>query len=94
MKKLFSILLIAVIIVSCASTRKAVDSWMGHNKSELILKLGPPQRTASDGNGGEVLIYETQVWMNSGNYEYPITSSRMFYADSTGRIYHWRAQGL
>lgn len=38
--------------------KKLMASWMGHHKSELIRSWGAPARTASDGNGGEILIYE------------------------------------
>ena len=36
--------------------KKAMDSWLGFQKSALILSWGPPTRTESDGNGGTILI--------------------------------------
>jgi len=34
---------------------------IGLSKQELIMKLGPPSRTASDGGDGEILVYARQV---------------------------------
>jgi len=109
MKK-FLILLLCFGLVGCASTQKIMDSWTGHHQSELIASWGPPTRTASDGKGGAILIYESYVNLGqtpgeaqvnySGKVTYTspqqrgYTRTRMFYVDARGYIYHWRAQGL
>ena len=74
--------------------REAMESWIGHHKSELIQSWGPPQRYESDGKGGEILIYESKVTRGAviyGTYHektsYPY---KMFYADSNGKLYYWR----
>jgi protein involved in sex pheromone biosynthesis len=65
MKKAITILnisLLIIIISSCSSfvsQREIHDSWMGSHKSELIRSWGPPTRIQSDGEGGEILIYES-----------------------------------
>jgi hypothetical protein len=51
---------------------KAMNSWLGSKKSTLILQWGPPTRTQSDGDGGQILIYD---------------SSPMSFQEKPGRIY-------
>lgn len=82
---------VALFSTSCIDpddqTRKVMQSWMGHYKKDLILKWGPPVRTASDGNKGEILVYSRQVYMPDfgiNHYEYS-----MFYADPNGKLYYW-----
>ena len=65
-----------------------MDSWIGNTKQQLIMSWGPPERTSSDGSGGEVLIYVHSRY-NSIN-RYTIYDYKMFYAHSDGNIYHWR----
>jgi hypothetical protein len=69
-----------------------MDSWLGHTRQDLIMNWGPPQRTASDGGTGEILVYSRHVYMNLPSglinyYEY-----KMMYINSEGRIYHWMIQ--
>jgi hypothetical protein len=86
-----------------------MESWEGHHKSKLIAEWGPPQNISSDGLGGEVYVYASQVeWQTQGNgrvdawgnitYNAPqrqgYTRSRMFYINPEGIIYSWRWQGL
>jgi len=57
----------------------------------LILNWGQPERIASDGKGGEILIYSLHSLVTYGgvvNYRY-----RIFYADSDGKIYNWYCNG-
>ena len=35
-----------------------MDSWSGHNVNDLIASWGPPNSTMSDGQGGQILIYD------------------------------------
>ena len=99
-----------IIFTACEATSKAMASWIGHNKSELYQKMGPPERVTSDGSDGSILIYESYV--NSGqqpgqvynngyggvNYTTPQQNGylrqRMFYVHSDGIIYNWRWQGF
>ncbi len=41
--------------------KKAMDSWMGSTKAQLIQQWGPPTKTTDDGQGGEILIYDRTV---------------------------------
>ena len=54
-------------LMGCASINKAMDSWMGHDKNELITSWGAPQQVLSDGNDGQIFIYANNVqWTNPG----------------------------
>ncbi|MBN1186475.1 MAG: hypothetical protein JXB49_29640 [Bacteroidales bacterium] len=74
--------------------KKAMDSWIGTHKSKLIQQVGPPTRYASDGQGGEILIYETSrsIGMTAyGTYmQRTLIDYREVFANSNGIIYHWR----
>lgn len=101
-----------VMVQGCAilSPSKVMDSWVGHHQSELIASWGPPTRTADDGKGGTILIYEYYRDLGQkegrayvdyrGNIRYTdpkqrgYTAVRMFYVDENGIIYYWRRQGL
>jgi hypothetical protein len=102
---------IALFLPSCASSvNKVMDSWIGSHQSDLIASWGPPARTASDGKGGTILIYEQYVDLgqkagratvdSGGNVRYTApesrgyTQTRMFYVNDRGIIYHWMWQGL
>jgi hypothetical protein len=50
------------ILVSCIGERKRMDSWIGSSKQDVIMKFGPPERSASDGGSGEVLVYSNQFY--------------------------------
>lgn len=69
-----------------------MDSWMGATKQQLILRWGPPTTTASDGNGGEILIYARRVY---GQFNYTTVDYweyKMMYFNQQGKAYHWIVQ--
>ena len=94
-------------LLGCTSTSDVMQSWVGNTQHDLILKWGPPTRTASDGADGIILIYEYtssgqipgQAYVGAGGvvfYTAPQstqrTATRMFYVNSAGVIYSWRWQ--
>ena len=83
---LVSVLLCSGCFLSKRVT-KTMDSWVGAPQAKLIRSWGPPTRTASDGAGGTILIYEYD--RDTGQ-----TAVRMFYVDPSGTIYYWRWKGL
>lgn len=88
MKKGLILLLTTIIIISCNTQKKALNSWVGSTKQNLYLSWGPPARTTEDGSGGEILIYGRQVYapqLGLNYWEY-----KMMYAHADGIIYHWR----
>ena len=72
-----------------------LNALIGKSKHELILQNGPPNRTTSDGAGGEVLVYSHG--MTTGTFIYGMyvqnTSVQeiQIFCDPTGKIYTWRA---
>ena len=90
MKRSITILLILFTLSSCKSTKKVMNSWLGSTKQSLIMSWGPPARTASDGGGGEILIYSNQVYMPEYNMNY--YKYKMFYVNSDKKIYYWRTE--
>ena len=83
--------LLLTLFLSCTSTRKALDPWLGATKKELILNWGPPIRTTSDGGTGEILVYAEQgdQAATPTSRAYSFWSYTYMYVDSTGKIYHW-----
>jgi len=66
MKKNICFYIIVIIILqSCTNPKEIYNSWMGSHKSKMIIQWGPPTRTVSDGNGGEILIYEKKPIQNN-----------------------------
>lgn len=92
MKKVIFLIMV-MSIFSCTSTRKVMDSWMGATKQQLIMKWGPPTKTASDGGSGEILVYSTQKYDPGNAYLNlpPLTywDNKYFYINSEGKVYHW-----
>ena len=88
------VILITVLLASCVSsreaTKKAMDSWLGSTKQSLILEWGAPNRVTSDGDGGEVLVYERSTYLSY--YKVTYYTIRMFYAHADGIIYFWKAE--
>ena len=85
-------ILLCVGCVACTTTKQTMDSWLGADKSDLILKWGPPDRVASDGQRGEILIYgKPQYNPYNGQQFYRTT---MFYVNPNQLIYHylWNTQ--
>lgn len=60
---------------------------MAATKQELVMQLGPPDHTTSDGAKGEVLIWSQSMYNSfTGNRAY---KNRLFYLNENGRVYHW-----
>ena len=63
MKKIFSLILLALTLVSCSSTHRvsysksAIDGYVGLTHEELVQRLGAPTENVSDGGDGYILVY-------------------------------------
>ena len=60
----------SLLLSGCLAGRinNKMNSWMGHNYSELIMSWGPPQRVYDDGQGGRILVYTSiREWTTPGN---------------------------
>lgn len=96
MKKIFLGLVLIFSLSNCATTslvdhnkqqiEKARKIWVGATKKTLILNLGKPHETYSDGNNGEVYTYR--------KYNGYITWVTNYYINSEGVIYHLNANSI
>jgi ABC-type uncharacterized transport system auxiliary subunit len=101
-KTILAILLSGILCLSlagCASTQKATDdeefkksmnSWIGVHKKQLILQSGPPSTVASDGDKGEILVYEDLRRVFVYGAYLTVVHKKMFYVNDKGIIYNWR----
>ena len=63
---------------------------LGMTKQSLLSLNGPPTSTSTDGNGGEILVYEElkRGYTESTGY-ITVVHKTMFYVNSSGIIYDW-----
>jgi hypothetical protein len=81
------------LALSCTSYMKV---WAGKTKQEVVAKMGPPLRTASDEKEGEILIYERNETRDVSvlrNNRYVLEPKlhlvkTMFYLDKAGKVYN------
>ena len=87
--KFLYLITIAFLVVAfgCTSRKKILNSWIGSTKQNLIYSWGPPARTESDGDGGEILIYARQIYIPQYRMNY--WDYKMMYCHKDGEIYHW-----
>jgi hypothetical protein len=93
----FLVTLLAASSAACstaAATAKlstTMDSWVGHNTSELVTAWGPPTESQDIGGGQRVLTwrYWTKPFGSDGYWVY-----RMFTVKPDGTILSWRWKGL
>ena len=61
-KSVAFLLLIVFVFSSCGPpTAEIMNSWKGHHVSRLIRSWGPPQQVTTDGAGGRIYIWTTDV---------------------------------
>lgn len=99
---LMSILLLFTLSCATTSTRDAMQSWMGHDKAELLRDWGPPTSVFPDGKGGEIYTYSYN--QQTGGWAIPTKvgvyytapeqyqTFRQFYINDEEKIYWWRFQ--
>jgi hypothetical protein len=91
MKKIKSFLFLfslSLILMSSNCNKKLqekMNSWMGSTKNEVIQSWGLPNNTASDGDGGEVLVFSESSYYQGTTYYRHV----LMYFNQEGRAYHW-----
>jgi hypothetical protein len=114
MNKYLNFILIIILfslLNSCSSFdtvefESRLNTWLNHDKTELIKSWGPPSRIESDMNGGQIFIYDNSAEGQTGGliYTNPKTGlttyttpqkytkylTTMMYVNQSGKIYHWR----
>ena len=101
MKRVVFALLI-IFFTSCESQREiaekrtsAMNSWIGSTKQNIIMQMGLPLKTGSDGSTGEVLVYGQQFQFHRyDGTPYVMWAYKMFYINSQNKCYHWLTQNL
>ena len=73
-----------------------MNSWMGHQRNDLLRSLGPPTNETSLSNGGRILSYRRE-WgqVVLGNIEVvpPRVCQQDFETNSAGTIVRLRSEG-
>jgi len=86
---------------SCYITKpisQTMDEWMGATEHEVILRMGSPTSTASDGSTGKIIRYSTSnsTTMINPYYNSVVANTRTntiyveFYINQEGKVYSWR----
>jgi len=90
MKKLF-LIVVLFTLSSCETLQDQMNSWLGASKQQLLMSWGPSDRTTSDGNGGEILVYAKAVYLMATSYSPSMTywDYKMMYVNSNDKIYYW-----
>ncbi len=78
MRKAILIAVLSIVMVGCTSTKKVMNSWLGHSKHDVIMGWGPPSKVSSDGNGGKCLLFSPSIWIHSHKAWLIITSIACF----------------
>ena len=65
-----------------------MNSWIGETKQSLIMNWGPPEKTATDGGNGEILVYSSKVYIPGNQYAASQTywDNRYFCVNSNGSL--------
>ena len=69
--KLLVVLALSVLLFGCGP-KEGMDAWLGRTEAELIESWGPPRARTTDGQGGEIIVYER--WVSGGRHQAPVGS--------------------
>ena len=73
MKHILLLLLAAVAVTACGSSRRVStdppQSWTGCSTSEILEAMGDPVRIDADGKGGSILVYESAPDYSSPDFD-------------------------
>ena len=65
------------------------DPQVGISKDQLVQQLGQPLSSASDGNGGTILVYEDSVAVGAESNPENLAVDQ-YYIDASGKVYQHR----
>lgn len=68
-------MLLALALAGCVTPDAAMRSWVGQHSSSLVARFGPPSHRESDGQGGEIWIYQTQRTQTTPGSSYTSTNA-------------------
>lgn len=82
--------LVILLFIGCTTTQSVMDSWLGHDESELISSWGAPDSTFELKDGTKIYTWK-RVWRNNyGTQE----GRQSFTIDSNGKITKWRYENM
>jgi len=99
-KNILFLLLCVFCLTSCGALRQSIPSedqynleWVGRTYSQVVAYYGAPDRVESDGNNGNILVYENvQLNSTTDSVTQNITTStikkyKQFFVDEEGICY-------
>jgi hypothetical protein len=88
-KKLGFIAILCALLHSCVSDKKILNSYLEHNISEIIQRIGPPAQVSSDEAGGKIYLFSSTGY-GAGIYAGTTFYKYVFlYAYKDGTVYNW-----
>jgi len=94
--KTIILLIAAIIISSCSSSKTDGDKLIGQTKANILKNLGDPVRTLNNDKNGEILIYADQVYSNYENQNGSAKTGSNYwkymfvYINNDGKVSSWR----
>ena len=88
MNLLRAFLVLSLVLSGCATTanyEKILNSWVGSNVDNLVMRWGPPGNSYPLSNGGRVLEYSNQRNVQIGGYT--TTVPQTTYNSGTANVY-------
>lgn len=89
------LIILTLVLASCASAKKSssnvLDNTIGKTEHEMIVLLGPPLSSSSDGSDGKILTWVMNgVIPQYGTAPIPIKEYLYLYFNKDGIVYHWK----
>ncbi len=88
MKNLKTVVVLSAVLSGCATTanyEKILNSWVGSNVDNLVMRWGPPANSYPLSNGGRVLEYNSRRNIQIGGYT--TTVPQTTYNSGTVNVY-------
>jgi hypothetical protein len=88
--KTFSFILVWLCILICGCTSssgvtRALDSWIGSTKSQIVARKGAPSSEYALDSGDHILVYKTNWYSAAGDHNEDCVIQ--FYIGNNGKIY-------
>jgi len=101
----FILLIVFIRKIKINKIYKIMDSWLNHDKNELLTSWGPPASVFPIDNGGEIWSYHWIRQTSGYAHEYSdghihidppqqYTIERQFFINKNGIIYNYRWEGI
>jgi hypothetical protein len=73
-----------------ADPMSTTDPQVGITRDALVQSLGQPASTASDGNGGTILVYLSMEAIGAESPWAPNPATDQYYVDASGKVFMHR----